>query len=81
MIMAYVTLAVKAEINTESNILKISVQRGNKMDTLMQEINNLLEAKNSRISFLEWEVSQLKKENEELKNNVAKHNENEVNRV
>lgn len=48
------------------------------MDTLMQEINNLLEAKNSRISFLEWEVSQLKKENEKLKNGVAKHNENEV---
>lgn len=48
------------------------------METLMQEINNLLEAKNSRITFLEWEVSQLRKENEELKNNVAKHNENEV---
>ena len=51
------------------------------MKTLMQELNNLLEEKNAKIMLLEWEVSQLKKENEELKNDVEKYKENEVNRV
>lgn len=51
------------------------------MKTLMQELNNLLEEKNQKIMLLEWEVSQLKKENETLRNDVAKYEENEVNRV
>lgn len=51
------------------------------METLMKEINNILEAKNSRIMFLEWEVSHLKEENEKLRNNVTNCKENEVNEV
>lgn len=50
------------------------------MKTLMQELNNLLEEKNTKIAILEWEVSQLKKENEELRNDVEKYKENEVTR-
>lgn len=48
------------------------------MKTLFQELNNLLEEKNTKIVILEWEVSQLKKENEELKNDIEKYKENEV---
>ena len=58
------------------------------MDTLMKEINNLLEDKNTTISILEWEKNNLKeqneklrRENEELKNDIEKYKENEVNRV
>ena len=51
------------------------------METLMKELNNILEAKNSRIMFLEWEVSQLKEENEKLRNNITNGKENEVNKV
>lgn len=50
------------------------------MKTLMQELNNLLEEKNTKITLLEWEVSQLKKENAELRNDVEKYKENEANR-
>ena len=51
------------------------------METLMKELNNLLEDKNSKISILEWEVSQLKKENAELKADIEKYKENEVKTV
>ena len=51
------------------------------METLMKELNNLLEAKNSRIMFLEYEVGRLKEENEKLKNNITNGKENEVNEV
>lgn len=47
------------------------------MKTLFQELNNLLEDKNCKIAILEWEVSQLKKENEELKVDIEKYKENE----
>lgn len=51
------------------------------METLMQEINDLLEAKNASISVLKWENEQLRNENTKLKNDIEKYKENEVNRV
>ena len=44
------------------------------METLLKEINNIIEEKNLEI-FL------LKAENERLKNDIEKYKENEVNRV
>ena len=44
------------------------------METLLKEINNIIEEKNLQI-FL------LKAENERLKNDIEKYKENEVNRV
>ena len=37
------------------------------METLMQEINDLLEKKNTEISLLKWENEKFKKENAELR--------------
>ena len=51
------------------------------METLIKEINNLLEAKNDKIAILEWKVKSLEKENAELKNDIEKYKENEVNRI
>ena len=58
------------------------------MKTLLQEINNILEAKNDTIKILEWEKSFLKDENmklrdeiKELTNDIEKYKENEANRV
>ena len=51
------------------------------METLMKELNKLLEAKNWDISLLKFENERLKKENEELKNDIEKYKENEVNRI
>ena len=51
------------------------------METLLKEINNLLEAKNARIDILNFEVEYLRKENKELKYDIEKYKENEVNRV
>lgn len=48
------------------------------MKTLMQELNKVLEEKNLKITLLEWEIEQLKKENAELKNDIEKYKENEV---
>jgi cell division protein FtsB len=48
------------------------------MKVLMQELNDILAEKNSRIAILEWENQQLKKENAELKNDIEKLKENEV---
>ncbi len=45
------------------------------METLMKEINKILEAKNTEIDILRWEKSILEKEIEKLKK------ENEANRV
>ena len=44
----------------------------------MQELNDILAEKNSRIAILEWENSGLKKENAELKNDIEKLKENKV---
>ena len=58
------------------------------METLMQEINNLLEEKNSTISILKWEKERMEKEILELKKEMSslyyvieKYKENEVNRA
>ena len=51
------------------------------METLMKEINDILEEKNTRISILKWENERLQKEIAELKNDIEKYKENEVNRA
>ena len=51
------------------------------METLMKELNNILEAKNLDIFLLRSENERLKRENEELKNDIEKYKENEVNRA
>ena len=48
------------------------------METLMKELNDVLEEKNLKISLLEWEIENLKRENKELKNDIEKYKENEV---
>jgi len=57
------------------------------METLLKEINDILIAKNTKISLLKWEIeslnkenAELKKENEALKFDVSKYEENEDNR-
>ena len=37
------------------------------LKTLLKEIDNILEIKNSKIEFLEWQNNRLEKENKELK--------------
>lgn len=51
------------------------------METLMRELDKLLKEKNERISVLEWQVEILEKKNEELKNDIEKYKESEVNRA
>ena len=50
------------------------------MEALFREINDILKAKNAKIAILEWENAKLRKEIEELKNDIEKYKENEVNR-
>ena len=49
------------------------------METLLKEINELLARKNDQIEVLKWELELLKRENTELKNDIEKYKENEVN--
>lgn len=51
------------------------------METLFREINEILASKNTEITLLKWEIERLKKDNTELKNDIEKYKENEVNRV
>ena len=51
------------------------------MDTLMKELNKILEAKNLDIFLLRSENERLKKENTELRADIEKYKENEVNKV
>lgn len=48
------------------------------METLMKEINALLEDKNTTITLLQWENEKLKKEVADLKNDIEKYKENEA---
>lgn len=50
------------------------------MKTLIQELNNILEAKNTEIALLKWENERLRAENADLKNDIEKYKENEANR-
>ena len=51
------------------------------METLLKAINDILEAKNTDISLLKWENKRLKEEIAELKVDIEKYKENEVNRI
>lgn len=50
------------------------------METLMKEINDIIEEKNLEIYLLKAENERLKQENEELKKDIEMYKENEVNR-
>ena len=47
----------------------------------MKAINDILKEKDTTITLLRWEKERLEKENAELKNDIEKYKENEVNRV
>ena len=49
------------------------------METLMKELNNLLEEKNMEIYLLKSKNERLMEEIKELKNDIDKYKENEVN--
>ena len=58
------------------------------METLMKELNKLLENNNTAIDILRWEKEKLEKENAELRKEIVslcidieKYKENEVNRI
>ena len=51
------------------------------METLLKEINKLIEAKNDEIDILRWENERLKKDVADLKADIEKYKENEVNRI
>ena len=51
------------------------------MENLMRAIDNILKDKNTEITILKWEIESLKKENAELKYDIEKYKENEVNRI
>ena len=51
------------------------------METLLKEINKLIESKNLDIFVLKAENERLKEEIAELKKDIEKYKENEVNRV
>ena len=51
------------------------------MEALLKALNEILENKNTTISLLKWKVESLEKENAELKNDIEKYKENEVNRI
>lgn len=51
------------------------------MEALFKAINDILKEKGESISLLKWENERLRKENVELKQDIEKYKENEVNRV
>ena len=51
------------------------------METLLKEIDKHLESKNDTIDTLKWKVEYLERENAELRNDIEKYKENEVNKV
>ena len=56
-------------------------KRSNKMEALLRAINDLLVSKDNDIHILKWENGKLREEIEELKKDIEKYKENEVNRV
>ena len=48
------------------------------METLMKEINSIIESKNLEIFLLKTENERLKRENAELKQDIEKYKENEA---
>ena len=48
------------------------------METLMREINKVIESKNTDIEILKWENERLRAEIAELKEDIEKYKENEV---
>ena len=51
------------------------------MQALLKAINDMFALKDERIELLEWENKRLKAEIAELKNDIEKYKENEVNNV
>ena len=51
------------------------------MEALFKAINDVLQSRDDSIYLLEWENERLKAEIAELKNDIEKYKENEVNRV
>ena len=51
------------------------------METLLKEINKILEVKNEAISLLEYEVKYLKEANEKLNQIINTYKENEVKEI
>ena len=51
------------------------------MDALFKAINDILQSRDDSIYLLKWENERLKAEIAELKNDIEKYKENEVNRV
>ena len=58
------------------------------MEALMKAIDEIIKDRDTRITLLKWEkdrlekeVAELKKENAELKIDIEKYKENEVNRI
>ena len=51
------------------------------MEALMKALNDIIEKKDSEIWLLKYKNESLEKENAELKNDIEKYKENEVNRI
>ena len=51
------------------------------METLFKAINDILQEKDDKIAVLKWENERLRAEIAELKQDIEKYKENEVNRV
>ena len=51
------------------------------METLMRAIDKILKDKNTELDLLRWENERLRGEIKELKNDIEKYEENEVNRA
>ena len=49
------------------------------MEALMKAINDIIREKDSTISLQKWKIDNLEKEIAELKNDIEKYKENEVN--
>ena len=48
------------------------------MEALMKAINDIIQEKDSTISIQKWEIENLMRKIEELRNDIEKYKENEV---